>query len=49
VAPIGAYRSDSVVPMTPDEVRALVEETFEDVRSGLDATPGLAGARGSAG
>ena len=49
VAPIGAYRSDSVVPMTPDEVRALVEETFADVRSGLDTTPGPAGARGTAG
>jgi hypothetical protein len=49
VAPVGAYRSDSVEPMTPDEVRALVEETFADARSGLDATSGPGGARGTAG
>ena len=28
LAPAGAYRSDTVVPMTGDEVRALVAETF---------------------
>jgi FlaA1/EpsC-like NDP-sugar epimerase len=29
MAPVGAYRSDSVEPMTADEVRAMVAETFE--------------------
>jgi FlaA1/EpsC-like NDP-sugar epimerase len=32
MAPIGAYRSDSVEPMTSDEVRAMVAETFEAER-----------------
>jgi FlaA1/EpsC-like NDP-sugar epimerase len=43
-APIGAYRSDSVVPMTPDEVRALVDETYADAldgRGGMPAMPAM--------
>jgi UDP-N-acetylglucosamine 4,6-dehydratase len=47
-APIGAYRSDAVVPMTVDEVRALVHETFADATEGgslpLEVNGGLGGA-----
>ena len=32
-APVAAYRSDGVAPMTADEARALVAETFGDERS----------------
>jgi UDP-N-acetylglucosamine 4,6-dehydratase/5-epimerase len=38
-APIGAYRSDSVVPMTPEEVRALVDETYTDALNGRGGMP----------
>ena len=31
-APVGAYRSDAVQPMTQDEVRRMVAETFETER-----------------
>jgi UDP-N-acetylglucosamine 4,6-dehydratase/5-epimerase len=31
-APVGAYRSDAVQPMTQDEVRRMVTETFETER-----------------
>ena len=45
-APIGAYRSDAVVPMTLDEVRALVDETFADTTNGPVAAAGSLGAAG---
>src|SRR4029450_13827375 len=32
LAPVGAYRSDSVEPMTAEEVRAMVAEVFEAER-----------------
>jgi UDP-N-acetylglucosamine 4,6-dehydratase/5-epimerase len=32
LAPVGAYRSDSIEPMTADEARAMVSETFEAER-----------------
>jgi hypothetical protein len=31
-APVGAYRSDAVQPMTQDEVRRMVAETFDKER-----------------
>ena len=40
-APIGAYRSDSVMPMTPEEVRALVDETYADALDGRGGAPGM--------
>ena len=46
-APIGAYRSDAVVPMTLEEVRALVDETFADTTNGSSVAP--AGSLGAAG
>jgi FlaA1/EpsC-like NDP-sugar epimerase len=37
-APAGAYRSDRVTPLEPDEVRRLVEESFEsERRAGIPA------------
>jgi UDP-N-acetylglucosamine 4,6-dehydratase len=47
-APIGAYRSDAVVPMTTDEVRALVHETFADTTEGVGLTSEADGRVGGA-